>query len=494
MDIRAVDGTPLGPFFRFRRLGWIGRLRGIRGFGWIGRFRRRLLHDQFKDRGIHRVAAANGCVPIPACKAVAAGFIVRLYRRFRLGQRLAEFVLAGTQYGTIIVLERNGCLDDIQLEADSKAFKLCLYGNGADLFITEANQILTVNGHGLDGTVAVGGHHQAARHIQMLPHLHIIRLGRAGYQLQRDDGGLRLHRLGGHFRSLVQLDIGHGDPAVILHAAPLIVVRRNDFINIDPVTGILLAHHIKGQAGAGAAVDIICRNGAADIFRFRRFCGFLGFLRLRKRGHVHDLSCIGIPPLGVNRGTTGKAAVQHLDLRSANLSSIPAGKFVNERIAIFINAGRNIRKIKYGCGRIRGVIAIDLVTAGATVAVHKNMLIILRNAVGGVIRFIDSVYVHIGFAKAALDQGVLTAGGAPQAHAKQQFITHIAADHSGAEVAANGIDPVGAAVIGEGNQSVKLTLSKIQRVLLGEFVHRAFEISQFRMEQLQRFLFCNIIV
>ena len=334
----------------------------------------------------------------------------------------------------------------------------------------------------------------------MLPHLDIVRFQRAGDQLQRDDGGFRFRRrLSGFFNTLVQLDVGHGDPGVILHAAPFVIVSRHDLIDIDPVADIFLTDHIIGQSGAGTDIHIIRGNGAADVFRLRRLGGVSGiggnfrlFRFLRQGGHVHDLAGIGIPPLGIDGNAVGKRAIQHLHLIAAHLGSIPSGKLIHETVSGFVLPGGDICKVGHRRFRIAHIVAVDLIAAGTAVSVHEYVFIIVGHTIGTVIGLIDAMYVHIGFAQPTGNEGELAAGGTPQAHTEEQIRTHITADDRGAEIAADGIHPVGTAVIGKGNQCVELGLGQIQRILFREFIHLALKVAQFVIQQDQRFFFRNV--
>ena len=122
------------------------------------------------------------------------------------------------------------------------------------------------------------------------------------------------------------------------------------------------------------------------------------------------------------------------------------------------------------------------------------MSVLIGDAVRGVISFVNAVYVHIGFAKPAIDQVIDTTGRTPKAHTEQQIGTHVTADNCGTEVTADRFRPVCTAVIGEGHQRIELVLLQIQRILLDELIHSRLKAGQLLMQKIQRFLFRDVMI
>ena len=236
----------------------------------------------------------------------------------------------------------------------------------------------------------------------------------------------RLRLVGG----CLVVGVHQGDPAAVV-AAPEASVDSLGLENDHGVIHIQLGHH-AGADGAGCVTDI-------DIG--------VGHLDGGAPHGIQGLSCLG----RAQRSNSG----------AAGLGGVPAGKGL---------AG--VGGDSLDGRRLGAVITLHLVlTHIAAIGIQQDICIVGRRCCG-----VLAVQVQVGLAQAALDQA--GAGGAahiaPQADGIQEIIAGGLVQNGRAELAGTG-GPGGTAVVGEGDQRIKLGLGQRQGIGAGKGIDGSFQ-------------------
>ena len=262
---------------------------------------------------------------------------------------------------------------------------------------------------------------------------------------------------------------------------PDIIIVLGNLRDDQLISGIHTGNHRISGAGALPDIDFvrIDRDLHGELLTIPLRHGGHGGLRSRLSrlgGLTGNIVGIRIP-MGI-QGIVADSVCQQIHPAAAVGLGVPSVK----EVTLIGGDGNN------GSGDL-GVVSLNANIRGSAIGIEQHIAIIIRHHI-----FANAVEIKIGFDQAAADQALMyfTAGSTPLTDGKQKIVSDPAFNNSAAEIALL-IQPCAAAVKGQRQQCIELTLSQLQIVLINKAVQALASVVQIDHQQVMSFFLRNAL-